>query len=322
MSEVMRAMEAAGEGVKMIELPKPPPGRGQVRVKVVASAVNAGEEKVISKALIGRFLHTMRPPLILGWDFAGTVDALGDGVTDLHEGTAVWGHLAYSPGQKQGAFSEYITVSPEELAVKPDDVPYHVAAAAATVAMTGLQSLRDLGGLGAGGKALIIGAGGGIGAVAVGLGKRLGGHVTGVCSTKDVERVEALGADSVIDRKTSDPLAAEAAYDVVFDTPAVHSYGQCAKVLRAGGAYVTTLPDGTLITGMARALFSSKRCHFVQVASKRADLELVGGWLSDGLEVPIDSRHRIANLDTALKRQSDRGRSGRVVVDVAEGWPS
>lgn len=65
-----------------------------------------------------------------------------------------------------------------------------------------------------------------------------------------------------------------------------------------------------------------KRCRFVQVASKRGDLELVGGWLSDGLEVPIDSRHTIADLDAALKRQVDRGRVGRVVADVAEGWPS
>ena len=56
--------------------------------------------------------------------------------------------------------------------------------------------------------------------------------------------------------------------------------------------------------------------------SKRADLELVGGWLSDGLEVPIDSRHKIADLSAALKRQSDRRRVGRVVIDVTEGWPS
>ena len=158
--------------------------------------------------------------------------------------------------------------------------------------------------------------------MAVGIGKRLGGHVTGVCSTKDVERVASLGADAVIDRKKSDALDADSAYDAVFDTPAVHSFGRCAKVLRPGGTYVTTLPDAALITGMVRALFTSKRCRFVQVAPKRADFELVGGWLSDGLDVPIDSRHEIANLGAALERQNDRGRVGRVVVDVAEGWPS
>ena len=322
MAQTMRAMAATGDGVKMIELPKPTPGPGEVRVEVTTSSVNAGEDKVISGDFVGRFLHAKTSPLVLGWDFAGTIDALGDGITDIDEGVAVWGHLAYSPSTRQGTYAEFVTLPRQALAAKPDDVPYHVVAAAPTVAMTALQALRDHGRLGKGGKALIIGAGGGIGAVAVGIGNRLGGHVSGVCSTRDVARVETLGPDAVIDRNRSDPFAVESVYDVVFDTPAVHSFGRCAKVLRAGGTYVTTLPDAALLSGKLRALLSSKRCRFVQVASKRADLELIGGWLSDGLVVPIDSRHRIADLDVALKRQTDRERSGRVVVDVAEGWPS
>jgi NADPH:quinone reductase-like Zn-dependent oxidoreductase len=304
----------------MFEIPKPVPDQGEVRIKVIASAVNPAEEKVIKGDFVSRFLHTKTSPLILGWDFAGIVDALGEGVNDIEEGASVWGHLAYSMSQKQGAFAEYVTIPREAIAVKPDDVPYHVAAAAATVAMTSLQSLRDLGGLGEGDNTLIIGAGGGIGSVAVGIGKRLGAHVTGVCSTKDVKRIEDLGADVVIDRKKSDPLDAGASYNVVFDTPAVHSFSQCKRIMQTGGTYVTTLPDAALITGMASALFTSKRCRFIQVASKRADLELVGNWLSDGFEVPIDSRHKIAELGVALKRQTDHGRVGRVVVDVAEGW--
>ncbi len=322
MAESMWGMGATGNGVEMTEIPKPAPGLDEVRVKVVASAVNPGEKKVIGGDFVGRFLHAKTSPLVLGWDFAGTVDALGDGVAGFDEGAAVWGRLAYSPSTKQGAFAEYVTVPLTAIAAKPEGVAFHVAAAAPTVAMTGLQSPRDLGRLGEGGKVLIVGAGGGIGSVAVGIGKRLGGHVTAVCSTKDVYRVEALGADEVIDRERSDPLAARSEYDVVFDTPAVHSFARCSAILRTGGTYVTTLPDASLIAGIARALFTSKRCRFVQVASRRADLELVGGWLSDGLEVPIDSRHRIADLAIALERQSDRDRVGRVVVEVAGGWPS
>jgi len=234
-AETMRAMGATGDGVEMTELPRPTPGPGEVRVKVIASAVNAGEEKVIAGEFVGRFLHAKTSPLVLGWDFAGNVDALGDGVTDLGEGAAVWGHLAYSSSQDQGAFAEYITVPRDTLAAKPDDVPYHVAAAAATVALTSLQSLRDLGRVHEGSRVLVIGAGGGIGSIAVGVAKRLGAHVTGVCSARDLERVAALGADVVVDREKSDPLEAESAFDVVFDTPAVHSFGRCARALRPGG---------------------------------------------------------------------------------------
>ena len=79
-------MGATRDGVKMTEIPKPTPGPGEVRVKVIASAVNVGEEKVIGGDFVGRFLHAKTSPLVLGWDVAGTVDALGDGVTDIDEG--------------------------------------------------------------------------------------------------------------------------------------------------------------------------------------------------------------------------------------------
>jgi len=80
-AETMRAMGATGDGVELAELPIPTPGSGEVRVKVIASAVNAGEAKIIDGDFVGRFLHAKTSPLVLGRDVAGTVDALGDGVT-------------------------------------------------------------------------------------------------------------------------------------------------------------------------------------------------------------------------------------------------
>jgi NADPH:quinone reductase-like Zn-dependent oxidoreductase len=306
----------------MIRIPTPIPNPDEIRVRVIASSVNAGEDEVINGSFVGRFLHAKTSPLILGWDFAGIIDAIGEGVSDINEGAEVWGHLAFSMSQKQGTYAEYITVPRQALAEKPGNIPCHIAAAAPTVAMTSLQSLRDHGRLGDGCRALIIGAAGGIGSAAIGIAKRLGAHVTAVCSSRDIQHVNNLGADVVIDRTKSDPLNDNSSYDVVFDTPAVHSFGRCVKILRPGGTYVTTLPDQALLAGMVHALFTSRRCRFVQVASRRTDLELVGGWMSDGLEIPIDSRYKISELGNALKRQSDRRRIGRVVVDVDDGWPS
>ncbi len=320
--KTMRVMSADGQCVTLAEIPMPMPGPGEIRVKVVASAVNPADSKILAGEFAGRFLHAKTSPLVVGFDVSGTVDALGDGVADLEVGTAVWGHLAYSGSTDQGAFAEYVTLPRESVAQKPEALSHNVCAAAATVALTSLQSMRDLGGLVEGGRVLIIGAGGGVGSIAVGIAKRLGAHVTAVCSTRDVERVKELGADVVIDRNNSDPLAGEVRYDVIFDTPAVHSYGACARLLNTGGGYVTTLPSAALFTGKVRTLFSSKHCHFVAVNSKRIDLELISGWLEDGLELPIDSQHRIADLGAALERQVDKSRSGRVVVDVANGWPS
>ena len=99
-AEVMRAMAADSGDLELAEIAKPTPGKGEVRV--VAASVNAGEEKVISGDFVGRFLHAKTKPLIVGWDFAGTVDALGEGVTDLEEGAPVRGHLQFTNRQKQG----------------------------------------------------------------------------------------------------------------------------------------------------------------------------------------------------------------------------
>jgi len=318
--ETMRAMAVTPKGVNMVEIPKPKPGQGKVRVKVIAAAINAAEDKIINRDFVGRFLHAKTKPLVLGWDFSGTVDALGEGVTDIELGADVSGLLAYTWTQNQGTFAEYITVPRNSVAIKPKNVSHNIAAAAPTVSLTSLQSLRDLAKLVKGDNVLIIGASGGVGSIAVGIAKRLGGHVTGVCSTKDMQQVKDLGADEIINRKETAYIHSKAVYNVVFDTPAVLSYSLSEKSLKPGGHYITTLPNWALIVGMVRALFSSKHCHFIQVTPQRADLELINRWLSEGLEVPIDSHHKIANLTDALKRQTEQGRVGRVIVEVAGGW--
>ncbi len=303
-----------------IELPTPAPGPDEVRIRVAASSINPADEKVLRGDFVARFLHGRAEPLVVGYDVAGEVDALGSDVSDLSMGDAVFGHLAYTKETARGAFAEYVVLPARRIAVKPEGISDEVAAAAATVGLTALQSLRDEGRLREGGRALIIGAGGGVGSVAVGVAKRLGAEVTGVCSTKDVERVETLGADEVIDRKKTDLFATKNRFDVVFDTPAVHSYGKCSALLERGGTYVTTLPGLGLFLGMALAPLASKRCRFIAVSSKRADLELLGGWLSDEMDVPIDSTHPVRDLETAVARQADRARAGKVVIDVANGW--
>ena len=298
--------------------PSRSPAPGQVVVEVVCSAVNPADLRVIAGGLTGRLLHANTTPLVIGYDVAGTVVSVGTDVDDLSPGDAVWGHLPYSGDNAQGAFSERVTLPRDELARLPDGVGFPEAAATATVGLTALQALREHAGIGEGSRVLVIGAAGGVGSAAVGVAKRLGAEVVGVCSTRDVERVRALGADEVVDRSAGDPFATDARYDLVFDTPAVHSYGACARVLAPKGAYVTTLPSPGFVLGALRALLSPRRCSMVVVASRRADLEQLGEWMADGLEVPIDSRHPVKELGAALRRATERGRKGRVVVDVAD----
>jgi alcohol dehydrogenase len=286
---------------------------GEVRVRVVCSAVNPADHKVLGGKLAGRALHARTKPLVTGYDFAGVVEA---DVADLKAGDEVYGHLPYSAKNHQGAFCERIAVPRAEIAKKPAAVGADVAAASATPALTALQSLRDLGKLRTGGHVLVTGASGGVGSVAIGVARALGAKVTAVCSTHAVDFVKELGADEVVDRKVKDPKTLEGPFDVVLDAAAAYSYAGFRRALAPGGGYVSTLPDAGWLGGKLMATFSSKHTHFVVVKSAREDLEQIAGWLTAGMKVPIDSRFPVTDLKAALARQASGEVRGRVVVDV------
>lgn len=172
---------------------------------------------------------------------------------------------------------------------------------------------------------LVNGAGGVVGSAAVQIAKHiLGAHVTAVCSTKDVSRVEKFGADVVIDRKkNSDLLSAfkRGQYDVIFDTPSVLPAAKSLKFLKAKGKMVLTAPNLSHLWGFFVSLFSSRSITFFMVQSKKRDLELIAEFLKNGeLKVDIDSTYPIKNIDNALVRNRDKSKSGRVVVRVENSW--
>lgn len=308
------------DNIQIIEIPKPTPNQGEIVVKVECSAVEDGEEQVLGKTWVGKFLHRNMSPLILGWNIAGTVDEIGSGV-DLQIGDRIWGHLDFDPFQKQGSYSEYVIMRSNAVAKRPDNLDAAEAASFATTGLTALQAIRNYGGLKSGKSLLVIGAGGGIGGVAVGLAKKLDAEVIAVCSTKDIEKVKLRGADKIIDRKKDDFTKSGIKVDVILDTPSKYSFGKCSSVLNSGGTYVDLHP-WTLLLGFFQSLVSGKRCKFAQVQSKREDLELLGQWISNGMPLPIsiESRIPVRNLGEALEKRLNPSRSGAIVVDVEGGW--
>jgi NADPH:quinone reductase len=319
----MRAMAIPSYGpvdqMKLIELPTPEPGAGQVRVKVHASAVNPSEQKVATGST--KFLHGRDFPMVLGYDFSGVVDRLGAGVATVAEGDEVFGFLPYSGSNKLGAFAEYTLSMASGLTRKPASVSHAVAAAAATPAITALQSLRDLGRLPSGGRTLIIGASGGVGALGVGVAKNLGAEVLAVCATHAVDFVKGLGAAVVIDRNKEDPLrVAKGPFDVVFDTAAVSSWSATRHLLGRGGVYVTTLPGPAIVFQLGLCLFTATRAKLVIVKNRADDLALLGRWLTEGLKVPIDSTVPVRDVVAGIKRMAAGGMRGRISVDVIGGF--
>jgi len=318
----MKAIAAATygplESLTEIEVGLPVPGTGEVRVRVVASALNPADYKVITGAL--KFLHARNRPLIVGYDFSGTVEAVGPGVKDFAPGDDVFGFLPYGPFNARGTFAESVVARTTEIARKPGGVSHEVAAAAATTGLTALQSIRDLGRLPKeGGEVLITGVSGGVGSISVGIARKLHARVTAVGSGEGLDLARKLGAAEVIDR-TKQPVPGDLRerFDVVFDAAAAYRWRECRSALKPGGTFVTTLPSLALAADKLSSLFSSTRVDFVNVKSKPGDLTLLAAWLDEGLEVPLASTIPVREVGSGLLRLQKSG--GRVAVRVADGF--
>ena len=318
----MKAIAAPGYGplnrLAQIEVPVPSPGPGEVRVRVVASALNPADYKVLLGTM--KFLHARNRPLILGYDFSGTVEAVGPSVAGVSIGDDVFGFLPYGPGNRRGAFAETLIAKCGELAIKPAQVSHALAAAAATTGLAAIQSIRDLGRLPAdGGRLLVTGVSGGVGSIAVGIAKKLKAHLTAVGSGAGLERARRLGADVLLDRAAGPlPGDMQQRFDVVFDTAAVYRWRQWRRTLEPGGAFVSTLPSLAYAADKLWSLFTRTRVHFLNVKSRPADLRLLASWLEEGLEVPLASTIPVREVAQGLAHLQEVG--GRIAVQVAGGF--
>ena len=225
MKAVVRRCYGPPDVLAIEDIEKPLPTDGRVLVKVRAASVNPVDWHFMRATpyliRIESGFGAPKNPRI-GTDFAGTIEAVGKGVTRFKPGDEVF-------GGGNGALAQYVTIAEDgNLALKPAGISFEQAAAVNVAGLTALQTLRDRAGLEPGQKVLINGASGGVGTFAVQIAKSLGAEVTGVCSTRNVELVRSLGADHVIDY-TQRRLHPE--------WPAIRRrHGQCRQPWRAGGA--------------------------------------------------------------------------------------
>src|SRR4051812_7633423 len=213
--------------LKLEDLEEPVPNDNQVLVRVRAAALNPLDLGIRMPMWI-RLVTGRRKPkeTRLGVDYAGTVEAVGKNVTQFKPGDEVF-------GGKIGAYGEYVSaVADRAVMLKPANVTFEQAASVPVAALTALQGLRDKGHLQPGQKVLINGASGGVGTFAVQIAKALGGEVTAVCSTRNVELARSLGADHVIDYSCEDFTRKDERYDLMLDIAGGKSLRACKRVLK------------------------------------------------------------------------------------------
>ncbi len=229
------------ENFDLTEVPAPVAGPGQVLVKIHAASVNPVDTKIRRNG--PAIAHNL--PAILGCDMAGTVAALGEGVTGFSIGQAVYGCVGGVKGL-QGTYAEYVAADARLLAPAPAGLSLHDAAALPLVTLTAWEALVDRARVQPGEKVLIHGGAGGVGHVAVQIAKMQGAHVTTtVSSDEKADLARSFGADEIVNYKT-EPVEAYVArltggqgFDIVLDTTGGSDIATSFAAARFNGQVVT-----------------------------------------------------------------------------------
>lgn len=218
------------------DAPVPELKAGEVLIRVYAAGVNPLDWKV-RQGLVKDWLRH-RLPLIPGWDVSGVVEVVGDGVTNVKVGEAVYGLLNTT---RDGAYAEFAVARASHIVPKPATIDHVQAATVPIAGLAAWQSLFDKAGLSAGQTVLIHAAAGGVGHFAVQFAKWKGARVIGTASTRNLDFLRQMGVDEVIDYKAKRFEDVVHDVDVVLDTLGGETQQRSWRVLKKGGMLVTTL---------------------------------------------------------------------------------
>ncbi|WHY03565.1 NAD(P)-dependent alcohol dehydrogenase [Neobacillus sp. DY30] len=304
------------------EVEKPIPKDNQVLVKVHATSVNFGNLVLLKgEPFLARFAFGLFKPKysIPGGDIAGTVEAVGKNVTLFQTGDEVFGDLS---GCGWGGYAEYAAVPENAIALKPANLSFEEAAAVPMAGVTALQSLRDKGKIQPGKKVLINGASGGVGTFAVQIAKSFGAEVTGVCSTRNVEILQSLGADHVIDYTKEKFTENNYRYDVILGVNGHQPLSDYKRALNQNGIFVHVGgSEAQMFQAMTLGPWISKTSNkkmgsFLQRPNQH-DLLFLKELLETGEVKPvIDRKYKLSDVSEAFSYFEQGHAQGKVVITI------
>jgi NADPH:quinone reductase-like Zn-dependent oxidoreductase len=320
---VLRDRYGPPDVLEVREVDRPTIDENQLLVRVHAVSVNPQDwHQLTGTPYLMRMGEGLRRPKTqtLGTDYAGTVESVGAAVTQFQPGDEVF-------GLRGGAFAEYLAVGEEgSIVPKPGNVTFEDAAAAPVAALTALQGLRDKGCVQPGQRVLINGASGGVGTYAVQIAKALGAEVTGVCSTRNVDLVRSLGADTVIDYTKDDFTQQSRGYDVLLDVAGSRPLSNTTKVLRPQGILVLIGGPKTnrLLGPVARlmgvpfvAITGSRKLLLLLAKPGKEDMNRLRELFATGaMRSVIDRRYPVDQVADAMRYLGEGHAPGKVVLTM------
>ena len=318
---IQTAYGEPSEVLEIREIEKPAPKDDEVLIKIQASSITFGDLTAVKgEPFIGRLWTGLREPKIKtpGKDVAGVIEAVGSDVKQFKPGDEVFSDVSECGW---GAFAEYVSVPENAIVQKPANITFEAAAAVPESAVVALQGLRNKGNIQSGQKVLIYGASGGIGSFAVQIAKSFDTEVTGVCSTRNVEMVRALGTDHVIDYTQEDFTQNGMQYDLILAAAGYRSIFDYKRALAPGGHYVVTGGEmaqifqpmllGPLVSSGGRTMTN------LSMKSDKEDLAFVKDLIEAGKVAPvIDKSYPLSKLPEAFKYYAEGRSRGKVVVTI------
>ncbi len=256
-----------------VEVPKP--ANDEVLVKIHTAALNPIDFKIRNGSM--KFLTGSKFPKILGGDVAGIVEQSFEG-SAFNPGDKVFSMLSF----RGGAYAEYTVVPEKSLCLMPDGIDFTDAAALPLAGLTAYQALVTKGKIKEGMKVFINGGSGGVGHFGVQIAKAYGAYVVATCSAKNIDFVKSLGADEVIDYRTTNIFKLNQKFDIIFDAVATGSFSSFSSLLNPRGVYVTTIPStGSFIRQSLNFAFSRK-CYPILAKPLGSDLQVLASLYEKG----------------------------------------
>jgi NADPH:quinone reductase-like Zn-dependent oxidoreductase len=314
MRAISQDTHGSTEVLEEVEIPRPVPGLSEVLVAVRAAGINPTDWKNRAQPL-----SINRLPLVLGWDVAGVVEAVGIGVTLFKPGDEVFGMLPYPYGV--GSHAEYVTAPARSFAHKPAGIDHVQAGALPLAALTAYQALVDTADVQPGQRVLIHAAAGGVGHLAVQIAKSRGAYVIGTASTAKHDFLRSLGADEVIDYHTVDVTEAVTDIDVVLDPISLDSGARARSlaVLRPGGTLVSILLVPVEADELAAIAERGIRYEALLVEADHAGMQAIAHLAETGaLRAHIEATFPLAEAAKAHALGETGRTTGKIVLTVAE----
>ncbi|WP_458626574.1 NADP-dependent oxidoreductase [Winogradskyella sp. PC D3.3] len=313
MKAILLKQAGGPENLYLTEVQKPSIKDNEVLVATEAISLNPADVKPKYNDNMLSMMYGTKRPVILGWDLAGTVTEIGSAVTNLKVGDKVFGMVNF-PGVGN-TYAEFVAAPEAHLAVMPNNVSFEEAAATTLAALTALQILS--GKINKDDKVLIQAGSGGVGHFAIQIAKSFGAYVITTASAKNKDFVLSIGADEAIDYHTQKFEDILSDIDFVLDTQGGKVLENSVKVLKNGGAVITTVAPDLQEEVKAEAEKENKTIANILVHSSAEDMNTLKGMLESGAIKPnIYKTFTFEDMANA-HREVEKGRTvGKVIVTI------